>query len=151
MTGGIIKHSFFACFVTGVLLLLGDQQISGQRRCCEGEQWLTWNSKARETYVYGYAVGYGHGHRDGCFQGTKGWPEKGRLAVEDDPTAKCLKQQLDFSRGTDYFAQAVTDFYKRYPGDRDLYIDEVLEQLGKGQSLEQIHNYPFNRRVSLAK
>jgi hypothetical protein len=48
--------------------------------------------------------------------------------------------------GSDYFIKEMTEFYKQYPQDRNLYLDEVLEQLAKGLTIEQIHNYPFFRR-----
>jgi len=46
---------------------------------------------------------------------------------------------------TERVAKSITDFYKRYPEDRDVSIREVIEQLRKGLTLEQIHTYPFWR------
>jgi hypothetical protein len=46
---------------------------------------------------------------------------------------------------TSQTVKSITDFYTRYPEDRDIYIREVIEQLRKGLTLEQIHNYPFWR------
>jgi len=54
------------------------------------------------------------------------------------------------SKGTTYWTQQVTDFYKTYAGDRDINVDEILEQMRNGLTLEQIHKYPFMRRRSQA-
>jgi hypothetical protein len=48
----------------------------------------------------------------------------------------------DFSRGSEYFAQQVTDFYTKYPENRILLMTEVLEALGDGKSIEDLHQHP---------
>lgn len=146
----LTRRWYLACFAVALSIIVAEP-VSGQRECCEGDRWLKWKPAARETFVFGYALGYGEGHSNGCFQGTKGWPDRAKLDYENDPRRKCLEQQLDFSKGTDYFVKAITDFYTRYPGDRDIYINEVLEQLGKGLTLEQIHGYPFVRHSPTTK
>jgi len=66
-------------------------------------------------------------------------------ADENDPVNQCRHQGPDFSKNTDYFVKTITDFYKRYPEDREIDIGEVLEQLGRGLTLEEVHNHPFPR------
>jgi len=129
------------------LSIFNSASLSAQRACCQGDWWLKWKPTARETFVFGYTLGYGNGHSNGCFQGTKGWPGRSKLDVANDPTSKCLEQIPDFSKGTDFFVKSITEFYKRYPEDRDIYVAEVLEQLGKGLTLEEIHHYPFMRHA----
>jgi len=107
--------------------------------------WLKWTHDEREGYTFGYALGYSKGYGGGCRQGTKDWPVEVKGNVEDFPLNKCISKELDFSKGSDFLVKAVTDFYTMYPEDRDIYIDEVLDGLGKGLSLKEIHNYPFPR------
>src|SRR5262249_32297966 len=122
--------------------------ISGQRVCCKGDNWLGWSTAARETYVSGFMMGYTIGHSDGCKQGTRGRPKPPTQGIENDPARKCDEQELNFSKRSDYFAKEITDFYSRYPQDRDIYPYEVLEQLGKGLSIEEIDKHPFLRHKS---
>lgn len=142
---GATKRLLLAYCVLGTLLTLGAKPVFGQRECCDGDWWFKLKPQARQAYVFGYAVGYQHGHIDGCHEGAKGWPGREKLEYENDPGKKCLDQQLDFSKGTEYFAHAITNFYKRYPEDRSISIYEVLQQLGRGVSLEEVHAYPFMR------
>jgi len=145
MSEQLRKPVLFVCALVLAVWLLAVGQLSGQRVCCEGDWWLKWGPKARETFVFGYTLGYSKGHQDGCQQGTKDWPAPIKPGIENDPERHCLNQEIDFSRGSDYFVKAVTEFYKRYPEDRDIYPNEVLEQLGRGLTIEQIHAYPFWR------
>ena len=136
------KHLLLTVGVAAVVSLFSVRSLSGQRVCCQGDWWLKWNHDARETYVYGYTLGFSKGHLDGCKQGTKAWPHSPEAA---SPLQKCISTEPDFSKGSDYFVKSITEFYERYPKDRDIYINEVLDQLGKGLTLEQIHNQPFMR------
>ena len=139
------KRILVALILAAPLLLFSVRSLSGQRVCCQGDWWLKWTHDARETYVLGYTLGYSKGHGDGCQQGTKDWPAPVKGGIQNDPQRKCTKQEIDFSKGSDYFVKAITDFYKRYPEDRDIYPNEVLEQLGRGLTIEEVHNYPFWR------
>lgn len=119
--------------------------LSAEQECCPGNTWLSWSKKSREMYVYGYAVGYQRGIHDGCYKGTKGWPGREKLSYQDDPRNKCFENELDFSKGSDYFAQAVTQYYRQYPADRVVTPDDILQQLAQGKSLAEVHQYPFMR------
>jgi len=116
-----------------------------QRACCEGDMWLKWSKDRRESYLWGYMLGYSQAYWKECRETGNALPaEADSTAIEN----RCRSRQPDFSKGTDFWGQQVTDFYKTYPGDRDIKIDEVLEQLRNGLTLEQIHKYPFMRRHS---
>jgi hypothetical protein len=142
----IARCAFLTLAVGLTLLMLADRPTAGQRVCCQGQDWwLAWSQDAREKYVWGYTTGYSHAYDNACRNiGTAAAPRTpgvNEALVAD----QCRQGQLDFSKGSEYLVESVTNFYKRYPGDRDLYIDEVLEQLGKGQTIEQIHEHPFWR------
>lgn len=143
-----------------ILLSTSPFLARAERYCCEGDSWLRWDSERRETYVRGYVDGYYGGYVHGCQEGTKhpaGGVEPG---FENFPINKCLDQKWDYTKGID-LARDVTAFYRRHPENRNLLIKEILEALGKGRSIEDIHhNPPFpehnsprppeatNRRVS---
>ena len=95
--------------------------------------------------MLGYIVGYSTGRWDGCGEIVKGAVKGNNPASENDPLHRCRHQGPDFSKNTSYFVNALTEFYTHYPGDRELDIGEVLEQLGSGLTLEEVHNHPFPR------
>jgi hypothetical protein len=105
------------------------EPLSTQQRSTEGDEWLRWRRDARETYYMGYIFGLLKGYEEGCRQAG--------------PEYRCTRPELDFTKGSDYFVTEITNFYKRYPNDRDIAPHEVLEQLAKGLTLEEIHEYPF--------
>src|SRR5262249_15231465 len=100
-------------------------EVFAQRWCCEGNNWLHGSKARRESYVNGFIHGYYGGLVQGC--GT---------------AAKCLERKLDFGDGVEKLADKVTNFYKRYPENRILFPDEILVEIGRGNSLERIHEHP---------
>ena len=53
----------------------------------------------------------------------------------------CLDGRLDFTKGID-LSNDVTSFYRLYPENRNLLINEIFEELGKGKSIQDIHDHP---------
>ena len=123
-------------------LLLISGAAPAQRDCCQGDWWLKWNPGQRETYFFGYAVGYSKGFMYGCQRGTEHWPVE---ASNNQPFNKCMEEERDFSKGQDYFVNAVTEFYTGHPEVRDIEPYEVIDLLGKGLTVEQVRKYPFMR------
>lgn len=117
--------AFLVSFIVLSLWILAAIPLSGQRGWHQGDTWLKWKHDARETYLLGYFEGATADH------GQSG---------EQNSVPQSLKVN------TAQMAQSITDFYTRYPEDRDIYIPEVIEQLRKGLTLEQIHDHPFPRR-----
>jgi len=145
MTIVLAKRAIFVCSVALVVWMLAASPLSGQRGWHQGDTWLKWNRDSRENFLFGYISGYSTAYGDVCRQVAAEPPEGGKSGYENLPINKCLKGQLDFSKGSDYFVKNITDFYTRYPEDRDIYIYEVVEQLANGLTLEKIHNHPFWR------
>ena len=56
-----------------------------------------------------------------------------------------MQGQKDFSANTDELVDSITNFYTRYGDVRDVLPYEVLDSLGDGLSLEEIHKFPFMR------
>ncbi len=65
------KRMLLAALLAAPILLFSAHRLSGQRVCCQGDWWLEWDRDARESFVYGYTLGFSKGHRDGCEQGTR--------------------------------------------------------------------------------
>jgi hypothetical protein len=116
--------------------------LCGQRDRRMGDIWLKWNLKEHQLFVSGFILGYVNGNENGCAVGTANWPIQPGTEYEAERLRKC-RENVDFSRHADEFIALVTDFYRRYPNDRDLNPEEILEQLGKGLTLDQIHHHPF--------
>lgn len=108
---------------------------------------MRWNAGQRETYVLGYTAGYLNGFMGGCKKGTNNWPVEVH-GYQNLPLNKCLNGQPDFSQGPESLVDQVTQFYSRYPNDRDILPYEVIDLLGSGLSIEQINRYPFMRHRS---
>jgi hypothetical protein len=126
-----------ALSATLLFLLPGPTSIGAQRWCCEGDKWLKWSEDRREAYVVGYIEGYYNGRSSGC---RSGWE---RIQPERyyDEDLQCDKDGLDFPKGYEH-AHDITTFYQRYPENRILYPAEILEALGDGETLEQLHDHP---------
>jgi hypothetical protein len=84
--------------------------------------------------------GYESGFSRGCEALADQLPQRSYTDLKDFPVNKCMAKNLDF-KGID-MAKDVTAFYRRYPENRDLFIQEILEELAKGRSIEEIHNHP---------
>ena len=116
--------------------------LAGQRASCEGAMWLKWNRGRRESFLRGYVIAYGSAYWVGCREAVKALPPGPSHEAAFDA---CELHQPDLSQGTSWFSHKITAFYQCYPGDRDLYIPEVFDQLENGLTIEQIHEHPFLR------
>ena len=129
-----------ACVAFLASIFLG-LPLCGQRDASEAKSWLAWNSSHREAYVGAYIQGYYRGYAGGCHEGLKNSPPPVQPGVENFHINKCLDRKLDFTRGIS-LAKDITTFYERYPGNRNLYVAEILDEIGKGRSIAEIHENP---------
>jgi hypothetical protein len=129
------------------LAMLAVCPLAGQRGWHQGDTWLKWNRESRENFLFGYMSGYSTAYGDVCRRLATQLPKETHPGSENLPIDECLGDQLDFTKGFDYFVDNITAFYKRYPGDRDIYIYEVVEQLARGLAAEQVHSHPFPRHM----
>jgi len=120
----IAKSILFGCCVVIAASVLSADPVLAQRAWHQGDMWLKWSRDARESYVLGY------------LEGSASVRTQSREESSSPPLLGVDTSQM---------VKSITDFYTRYPEDRDIYIREVIEQLQKGLTLEQIHNYPFWR------
>jgi hypothetical protein len=107
----------------------------------QGSVWLQWDERTRLGFVRGYLLAISVGYRDGCF-----WyddfvrlPQEAKNPAEL-PFAKCLASGLKFSQTPEYYSKQLTTFYKSYPQDTRLPLDELLRSISDSQnkSLKEI-------------
>jgi hypothetical protein len=138
--------SYLARISCIVALLLVSQSGVSQRSTDDAEQWLHWNSRAREAYVEGLAWGDSEAYLKGCNNVIRKLPAETRyslpLSLRDcaDPLAGTIDV-----KGV---SMGVTEFYKRFPDSRDIKPFEIALKLMEGLSLEKIHAFPFEQRMS---
>jgi hypothetical protein len=111
----------------------------GTRVGQEGDLWLKMSPEVREIYSAAYIRGFIGGYERGCVEGTRN--VKSPLpGLDNDPLHKCLEQALQLT-DTNKIAETVTAFYIRYASDRYLYIRDIINALGEGMTVEQIHSH----------
>src|ERR1700683_766359 len=93
----------------------------GARAGHEGALWLKSTLEGRRNYAIGYVLGFSHGVQSACIEASKYFAKPTDPNV--DPLKSCLARDIEVS-DTDKLAKSVTDFYRRYPSDRYLYITE---------------------------
>jgi hypothetical protein len=148
MTTGQGGRALLVSFGLMLAFIMHTMPAAGQRQWHQGDTWLKWKHNVREGYVFGYFVAYDQGHKDGCKQGIESAAEKAGSAIVRNSELACSQQDLNFSKGTEFYVKAITDFYVRYPEDREIDIGEVLPLLLKGLTLDEIHNHPFPRHLT---
>jgi hypothetical protein len=87
-----------------------------------------------------YVEAYYDGYANGCQEGTRLVPGTAQ-PYDESPFNKCIDRKLDLTKGTD-LVKDVTEFYREYPENRNLFVREILQEIGKGRSLWDIHNRP---------
>jgi hypothetical protein len=120
--------------------------LSGQRMCCEGDMWLKWSELEKDLFVNGYVAGYVSGLGSGCRTGIG--TSSDQKGIENERRIDtCSRDVADFYKGTPYLSKRITEFYIRYPEDRELDPNEILDLVGRGLTPEQIHHHPFPRHT----
>lgn len=139
MTLRLIKYVSLVCALALATLSTATPNRP-QGDCCPGDWWNSWSQAQRQSYVLGYTIGFDHGFTDGCNRGTKDWPVKVE-GYENLPINKCLSGHRGFSKPTEFFTSRIGEFYTKYPKE-PASPGEVLDLLGQGLSVEQIHTDP---------
>jgi hypothetical protein len=110
------------------------------------ELWLSWSPQARETYVWGYMDGFNRGGHTACYfhaeKITPYLPQKS-VPVEELPEVVCNKALPQFTESThfDVYVEEITQYYKKYPRDRQAGAGRLLEEMASppGLTVDQIH------------
>jgi hypothetical protein len=125
----------------GILLLITtpSQRLGSAGVPGEGDWWLKSNEDVRQTYTGAFVLGFGKGYGLGCSNATKNLPPDPGLGLENNPRHECLQQEPNFSVDTALIAKSITEFYQRFPDNRDVYVEEIIVSLAEGQTLDEIH------------
>jgi hypothetical protein len=105
----------------------------------EGEWWLNSSEDVRQTCVGAYVLGFKKEYGSGCLKATEVLPPNTGTGPENNPRHMCLQQGPNFPESTASITSLITEFYQRYPNDRDLYVEEIIASLGAGETLDRIH------------
>jgi hypothetical protein len=140
------KWLIAACLLASVTIALLAAPVPPQGP--DASWWLGMGAQRQRAYVWGYMMGYERGHWSGCGDAIDSLPPGTSAADRNSARAGCdpkLRGAKD-----DLLVKEVTEFYKRYADDREVALPDLLEQLLKGLTPEQAHDYPFIRRSHAA-
>ena len=130
---------FFFGFIGFLIFASFPDPSRGDRTGSEGVVWLSMSPELRNMYTTAYVQGFNSGYDLGCENGTLTARPSGR-GFENDPVHVCNGKALTFGNTTK-ITESVTEFFKRYPGDRYLYIEDIINALGREMTLEEIHKH----------
>ena len=106
--------------------------------------WLSWSSDAREEYVWGYLSSFVEGKRGRCsFYADKILPYTPHKPVppEELPRQACLNALPDFAKPSKEYVDAITNYYTKYPNDRQAGMSRILLESASppGLTIDEIH------------
>jgi len=114
------------------------------RTTWEGEVWIRWEFPIRQWFVQAALAGYDAGYDEACRNLMLA-----DKSAADHPKSKdddCVNGRRHLRGEAAKYSKAMTDFYTRYPEDRDLPIAYLVEMLldPKPKTLEEIHAWVSN-------
>ena len=130
---------------SALVLVLNSRTAKGESEPqTPAELWLSWSSNAKEEYVWGYLSGFIEGKRAGCsFYADKILPYTPHKPVspEELPRQACLNALPDFVKPSKEYVDAITNYYTKYPNDRQAGMPRILLELASppGLTIDQIH------------
>jgi hypothetical protein len=143
------QYIFRTCCLGLTLGVILSSPTGGTRVGQEGEEWLKMRPEVRQVYSAAYIRGFVGGFENGCIEGTKDIKPALR-GPENEPLHKCLAQAPSLT-DAGKIGETVTTFYTRYPSDRYLYIRDIIDALGRGLSVEEIHRHASPAGVASSK
>ena len=115
----------------------GELRFPESRSYSPGKVWLEWTSAERMGFVKGFIVGHSEGYQSACRVAEANNVVSKKTDSEFDP---CLQKRHLFRREPPSYEQFVTDFYNRYPMDRDVPLRILLLQADE-KSPEEVHQW----------
>lgn len=103
----------------------GHLRFPESRSYSPGKIWLEWTSAERSGFVKGFILGHGEGYDNACKVAEANSVASKKTDSEFDP---CLQQRHLFGRKPSFYEQFITDYYNRYPTDRDVPVRVLLLQ-----------------------
>jgi hypothetical protein len=110
------------------------------------EMWLRWDKSSRIAFIMGYLRGHGDGVAAGCFDAKREVASMRDVSgftpeVADEMWIHCGTKYKPSSRTFESYEEVVTTFYTRYPEDRSIEIQDILQLLAPDSDLtvEDLH------------
>jgi hypothetical protein len=93
-------------------------------------------------FIRGFLVGHHEGFRRGCGNGVNVTDSSAKRteSAEDTPIGRCLASEQLFRKESSFYVEFVTEFYTKYPQDRDLPLRTLIED-SEEKTPEQIHEW----------
>jgi len=103
------------------------------------EEWLSWSPDAKMRYVHGYLEGFERGKSVACY-----WHEEREASSTGPylPAGTCINSLPEFTESYQHvYVEAITNYFKKYPHDRQAGWSSILDELASPPSLtiDQIH------------
>jgi len=120
----------------------GRARFPASRTVLQGEYWLTLATPVQSWFVEAALVGYRVGYDEGCEDAAAS--RGGRRAGEAmKPERNGCPNGGRFRNEALRYSQQMTDFYTRFPDDRDLPLAYLIHTLlgRKPKTLEEIHQW----------
>ncbi len=108
-----------------------------------GDHWIRMTPAEKRYFVEGYKRGSSSGHSDACLLFND--LAKQQLLPVSHPSGivldPCQGRARSWSKGTEGLVRQMDNFYSRFPGDRGLHIESLIQNLSdqSGLTIEQIH------------
>lgn len=108
-------RTFLVVWAFSAFMLVGNAAPGPPSEEGTGQQWLSWSTERRSTFIDGYLAGYVRGTRKAC-EKTNELFEVGKAhRLGNDPAARCLAHLPAYSKDSGVYTTVLTDFYTRYP------------------------------------
>jgi hypothetical protein len=104
----------------------------------EGDVWMSWNHSQRDMFVRGYIAGHREGYRLACRTALK--VMKPLETISESPFSQCMAGGQGFRKEISHYEKFLTEFYSKYPGDRDVPLRILLAE-AEDKTLEQVHEW----------
>jgi hypothetical protein len=115
-----------------------------ETRYSDAVLWFNWTPANRLFFVSGFLVGFKDGHESGCSRAHKILSEgnSANNPLSSELWSDCIKHKYRYSKGTQFYVDQITEFYRTYPQDCDVPLRILLFELAdeRSHTLEQIHN-----------
>lgn len=103
------------------------------------EEWLSWSPDGKMRYVHGDLEGFERGKRVACY-----WHEEREASSMGPhlPAGTCINSLAEFTEPYQHvYVEAITNYFKKYPHDRQAGYSSILDELASPPSLtiDQIH------------
>jgi hypothetical protein len=116
-------------------LPIPEARVNGPSDGAQGNLWMSWSIDYRLGYVQGLLEGNYWGYLSGC---TEARSAPATPSLGD----KCLMQAPAVHLRSEEYAALVTEFYSKYPEDRELPMRHLLLMLLKpGMNVDGVHHW----------